>query len=342
MNRHWLTPLLLASTAAILFPAPASAQETLAGQFFISHSLGNLPSVDPLVDPNTFFVVGEGQSKDLPLDVRAVNFSGTVRLNTSCCVAGGDGFVSNRIKVEVVPNKMELHGGGYSEKSFEEFRADFSAPRQAWEEVAQFARPALRVTTPASLQAGDTGNFLVRVDGTDTTFGGGVSAQSYVVFSVVPIRTDNTLPSCVNMVPFTSPLPEVLPLGPITTRTFGLKAADPARVQYSIATTTIQNQNVGWQFDIAKAGVPLDPSEALIVFVNPTKGTKSLWTYDSKTCKVSANLVLNPGDTGTLRISSADTTTIVLSDPYDDHAVFAEPNFWTLFGGRQVTISVVN
>jgi len=32
-------------------------------------------------------------------------------------------------------------------------------------------------------------------------------------------------------------------------------------------------------------------------------------------------------------------STIVLGDDRRDHAEFAEPNFWTLFGGRRTTLT---
>ena len=41
-----------------------------------------------------------------------------------------------------------------------------------------------------------------------------------------------------------------------------------------------------------------------------------------------ASIVLNPGESGSVRIDSASTTTLALYFPGRVVAVFAEPNFW--------------
>ena len=51
--------------------------------------------------------------------------------------------------------------------------------------------------------------------------------------------------------------------------------------------------------------------------------------------------VLSTGQFSSMRISMADTTTIVLSEPNQDLGIFAEENFWTIFGGRKITLTAI-
>lgn len=340
-------PSLMMVALMALAPSPAQAQATLASQFFVSHTLGNLPSVDPLVDPNTFFVIGAGQSKDLPLAVRSVNFSGQVKLIPYCYVLGPVQCAT----LEVLPDRLTLTGDGYEPKGTEEYQAwnrELSVPKEAWLEAGTYARPVLRVTAPSPLTPGDTGNFLGSIEGSELLpFVSYMRTRTFVIFSVLDIVADNQAPLCATQMPFTSRSLDVLPLAALTRTLFDLKAANPSKTKFSVgigAPSGIQKPAIGWQLDIEKAPMPLGPDEALIVLDNPTQDTQSLWTYTSNACSGGAtyNMVVPSGDTQEIRISKSDSTTIVLSRPYEDLAVFAEPNFWTLFGGRKVTLTVVD
>ena len=147
MNRSRLR--LFAAVFAALFPAAAPAQEIahLAPQFFISHSLGNFPNIpyvwplDPLVYPNTFFVVGRGVSNDLPLDVRAVNFRGSVSLAAYPIVATAGAAWP---RLEVIPSRVRLYGRFPEEGVDFHILAKPAPPYEAILEPSSFARPVPR------------------------------------------------------------------------------------------------------------------------------------------------------------------------------------------------------
>jgi hypothetical protein len=133
---------------------------------------------------------------------------------------------------------------------------------------------------------------------------------------------------------------------------FATKAAAPSRTVFRIgvATTGSRRPN-GWILTIAKGtatGVfpPLTRDESLVDLKNETRTTKSLYAVNSSNCTgqwAAGNLIVNSNQVGTFRISRATTSTIVLSTPtVDAVAVFSEPSFWMLFGGRRVTISWVS
>ena len=351
MNRSRLR--LFAAVFAALFPAAAPAQEIahLAPQFFISHSLGNFPNIpyvwplDPLVYPNTFFVVGRGVSNDLPLDVRAVNFRGSVSLAAYPIVATAGAAWP---RLEVIPSRVRLYGRFPEEGVDFHILAKPAPPYEAILEPSSFARPVLRVTSPSDPRATDsptfaTRTFLARIKGeADKT---GETAESHAVFSVIDLATDITTPRCPAL--FSPDLPEVLPLETMLRGLFATKAADPTRTRFSIGVGLTQTKGLGYQLDISRSSTAIGPDETIVTFVNASSDTKSLFTYDGNNCGAVPpgapyqNLILNAGDTGTLRINNLHATTIALSSPWQHYAVFSDPNFWTLFGGRHVTITTV-
>jgi hypothetical protein len=100
--------------------------------------------------------------------------------------------------------------------------------------------------------------------------------------------------------------------------------------------------------------VPLKPNEAVIIFSNETKGDKDLWTIDSTSCtSTGQHIHAALGQSARIKISRSDTTTLLLkrdvcafrvlgscwaggrSDPV---AIFSEPTFWSLVGGRVMKI----
>lgn len=59
-------------------------------------------------------------------------------------------------------------------------------------------------------------------------------------------------------------------------------------------------------------------------------------------CGITGNIVLNPGDPPReIRISNTSTSTIFLAGDGQAFGRFSPTNFWTLFGGRRVTLTVV-
>lgn len=351
-----------------LAPGAASAQVL---DLSISHSLGNFPttafaSVDPLVQPNTFFVVGTNTSKDLPLDVRSVNVTGTVRFSAfniwrSSALDAPDLEVVPRVVAFQPPEQAvaELHQASIS--SEEASGVDFPAPYAALLDTVQYARPALRVTSPGSACPVGASTCVGRADYVALVDAkadaSAATAATYAVLSIINPLNDNTAPLCRSLHVGT---PDVFPLKQTVTGFFDIKAADPSRTTFTVGVTTTQSYgknwpSIGrffpaWEVTLSKASTPLRADEALVTFVNRTDEPRTLWTYHSPTCTNPAvnpangpfqNIIAGPGQSGTIRINRATVSTIVLSrtNAGADFGVFAEPNFWTLFGGKQVTIN---
>jgi len=258
-----------------------------------------------------------------------------VRFRVQCCSTGGEAFPSSRTTVQALPGQVFLVGGGNASPF--PLPPDFDPPYRVWYEVAQSAQASLQFTTPQGLMRSDTGNFLALVEATD----GVLSKSTYVVFSVVDVRPDNTTPGCPSLPSFLG-TPEVLPLEDVTRSFFNLKAANPLKSRYTIGAVTRSGKQ-GWQITIDKPTKPLRSDEMQLILNNPTRDGKSLFAYSSNDCSVAAtgNIVLNSGETGELLVTKDSATTIVLGDFSHSYAVFGEPNFWQLFGGRRVTIDVV-
>ena len=343
---------------------PAASAQSL----FISHSLGNFPNTpyaafDPLVEPNTFFVVGTSTTKDLPLDVRSVGVTGTVRF-TPLNLWRSSGL--NGPDLEVVPRSVAFQETEFAVADYFRSRAsseyayllDFEPPYDAIVDQVSVARPALRVKSPSSPCPANGGfcvgraDYVARIDAKADM--SSATAYSYVVLSVIIPLSDNTGPFCSSLLTGT---PEVFPLEGVVRSVFDAKAIDPARTQISIGVATTRSYGQlfkarrGWQVDLSKPSSPLPADQALVTFNNTSGENRSLWTYDSATCNTQGvnpahgpfqNIILSPGQSGTIQISRSSVSTIVMSYTINDHGVFAEPNFWPFFGGKHVTITTVN
>jgi hypothetical protein len=148
-------------------------------------------------------------------------------------------------------------------------------------------------------------------------------------------------------------LPEALPLAGILNSLYDQKEGlsgqplQPGKISIGIGSRlSTRAFPVGWQMDLEKPdGIspPLRPNETLVVMNNKTDFAVGMYAINSTTCGSvpTAGLAVDPGQSGLFRIDSTSTTTLVLSRQYQDLAVFAEPNFWRLFGGRKVTITTL-
>jgi hypothetical protein len=226
---------------------------------------------------------------------------------------------------------------------------------------------ALAVNTPVQVRlavstsaAPTPGTVLIRIGARDRV--GRINAVFDVVLIVrPPVPADGGRPQCPGLNPAGSPPaagPEVLPLRQAINQVFSAKAAALGRTTFSIDAAATDQRN-GWRLDIEKAPatVPtLRPDEAVVVLVNTRTWDKSLLTVDSRNCNAAGrSLTVLTGQRAQFRIASTDTTTVLLrrrvrrfwllgcwdSGGSEDVALFNEPNFWTLFGGRQVTITWV-
>jgi hypothetical protein len=280
----------------------------------------------------------------LPLDITSLGYSGNVTLPVRCCYL--DQYVIQPISatVSVSPRTVPL---SISLAPIEPpvtvtGRLGFTPPPESLLQASSRASATLTFTTSGVNPdlRDQAGPFLARIEGTDGA--GTTLAFTYVTFSVVPIGTDETEARCPASFYVGPGKPEVLPLEALTRQLFGLKAASPTKTAYFIAVATKQKKH-GWEMSITKSSLPLRFDQAEIVLANPiggflrsSGGVRSLWTYS--TCAAAAsNLVVGPGDTQSMVIDKATTSTLVLSEADTDRAVFAEKNFWSLFGGRKVT-----
>jgi hypothetical protein len=315
----------------------------LAPAIWISYPLGNLPSIDPLVDPNTFFLIGPNQTKDLPLQIRGMNFRGPLYLRASCCATGNTG---NGLTFTIIPApptgaiRFNAPPGPSP-----------AAPNEVGLGTGQTGRAALRVSTPSNVArctgkgtpCGE-GTFLAQVEAYDDRgyVASTVTTKAIVVVTMMANPSESAAAGCPRNYQST---PEILPISQGVRSVFATKAASPSQTVFRIGVNTTGSARPnGWILTIAKATgaiPPLAPDESLVDLENGTLRTKSLYGVDSGNCAVraSGNLIVDGNQHGTFRISRTTTSTIVLATPsVDAVAVFSEPSFWTLFGGRRVTI----
>jgi len=363
-----MEPRVLIRLGAVLIAVAMGGQEASAQSLVISHSLGNFPTtpyvdLDPLVEPNTFFVVGTNTTKDLPLDVRTLSLTGSVRFSAQNLWRSS---AQDYPTLEMVPRTVTFQE---TEQAVAEYTrslasseysylSGFQPPYDSIVDTVSYARTALRVRSPGSACLANGGcvgrtDYVALVDGKADT--SSATASTYVVLSIINPLTDNTALFCPSLLTGT---PEVFPLRGVMTSVFNAKAADPARTRFSIGVATTLSYGLlfknkrGWQVDISKPTPPLPADQALVTFNNnSSRENRSFWTYHSPTCTADGadpasgpfqNVILGPGESDTIRISRSSVSTIVLGDTINDQGVFAEPNFWPFFGGKHVTITAVN
>lgn len=334
----------------------------------ISSLLGRLPNIDPLVDPYSFFLVrpweltvpmtntvvqrGGETTLDLPLDIQAMNFSGTIFLRVSCQNCRGIPFDSDVIpnQIAIGPTVPVAPGAAVARFADALLASGGEGGSMRIPTASVVARFSTRSTQP------DAGSFLFVVEacsrrGCDI---GSSLGKGYIVVSQVVIPSDGSGADCPNVVspgwrqgdadPPGYQRPDDLPLQQFLRGLFIEKRASPQKRVFR-AGVHAPVRNAGWNMRIEKAvstqGAPLDPTESVVRLENPTRNLTSLVALGSG-CRIIGNLVLNPGDSPQeLRISQADTTTIVLSGDGEALGRFSDANFWTLFGGRKVTLSPV-
>ena len=167
---------------------------------------------------------------------------------------------------------------------------------------------------------------------------------------------DMSLPNCPVITATWMPTPYVLALDELLGTAYSEKRASPEKTNYKFGVATA-DQESGWLITIEKpVGIspPLMPNESFVVMVNPLAWDKTIQTVNSANGCLGPDqsLTLSSGQSGGIRISTSDTTTLLLSTRYckvfffgcidssghADLAIFGEPAFWDLFGGRKVTI----
>jgi DNA-binding beta-propeller fold protein YncE len=197
------------------------------------------------------------------------------------------------------------------------------------------AATTLRISTGISPTPG---KFLAVIGAENQQLG--VARQIPVAYEVIKALPEDTAAPCPGWYQ-RGLTPEVLPLSDAM-GIFDWKAAHPEQTVWVIAVAA-RTHRVGWQLTIEKAtGLtpPLRPDETLVVVENPTPSLKAVLAMDGRTCGLAPThgVGLDAGTSGEMRISAGDTTTLVFSRQGQDYAVFSQPNFWSFFGGRKLTI----
>ena len=223
------------------------------------------------------------------------------------------------------------------------------------------AQTSLAVMTVTAAAGASPGQYTAKISASHPAMG--ASEQTIFVNVLGPTPADNTVTPCaaqINNVVVgngTPPAAEVLPVMGAVDSLFRVKAASPGKTSFTVGAAAKDGRN-GWVLDITHQdpipAVLLRPDEAMIVFANETQGGKDLWTVNSAACSGTQHIHAEKGGRGSIRIRTSDTTSLSLrrdvcsawflicwatrSDPV---AVFTEPPFWSLVGGRVTTITWV-
>lgn len=318
----WFCIAASLALGAALTAQPQPPRSPTEGIPVVSSSLGDPKNVDALVSPNTFVVMSD-QTRDLPVVISAPMSSGSVTLTVTCCTSLTTGQPINLTSpatVDIAPLQLPI---GPTHMA-----------------TATLTVKAFSLPTVAFLAT-------IHVDNAARHF----HATGSILVNVVKVPVDNTLCSG-SKTPGSGTAAEVLPFNKAITDVFMAKEKTPAPTSSQIAAAT-QDSLHGWLLTIDSGGA-LAPTASTVVFKNSTHLEKRIVPFDTSTCMPSmpgSNFIVASGQSMTIPISSPQTTTLVLqhivcraqffvcwSWGYDDVGVFSAPPFWTLFGGRRVTI----
>lgn len=369
--RHAGLVVVLAASALDSLSArrPPPGDQTNTPYVAISSMLGRIPNIDPLVDPYPFFLVrpwivsvpgtstvaqrGGEDNLELPLDIQAMNFSGTIFLTATYA-----GSASSPFSFSVTPNQISVGSTAPA------------APGAAGAAAARFRESVLSsgggeasmriptasavVTVSTTSPAVGAGSFLVAVEARQDSATGMVLGTGYFVVSLVVIPNDSSTRDCPNVVSATWKLndedppgyqkPDVLGIQQFLRGLFITKRMSPEKTAFPSGVSA-PSHRAGWDMVVdkppASTSPAIDVNESLVRLVNPTRRVKSLVAVGAN-CRIIGNIVLNPGDpAGEIRITKASTRTLVLTDDGRALGRFTDSNFWTLFGGRRVTLTAI-
>ena len=309
----------------VTFSNTGNQQSVLGGGIALTAAQGWPPDKkDVLLDPNPFFVVA-GQSQSTTITVHSLGqFGGPVALNADC------------------PSPPTVGSG-----CIDLLTGLPAAPAGATVDFSQ---------DPVSVAAGYTADTLLTVAASGSATPGkfirplraenqpsGIAYAIPLAFEVIATPTDSMTVPCTSVYQ-RGTLPEILPVAPLMTSLYRGKHNDLSRARplvIGVAATASRN---GWQIRLEKprpGDLPLAATEAVIVFNNLTNGAKGIYGLKTSDCSITKGVVLDGGEKGEFRISTADTTTLFLSVPRQDMAILSEPSFWQLVGGRRVTFEWV-
>jgi DNA-binding beta-propeller fold protein YncE len=311
----------------VKFSNTGQQQSVLGGGIALTAAEGWPPDKkDALLDPSPFFIVA-GESHPTTITVHSLGqFGGPVTLSAGCPspVTVGSGCIDlltglpaapTGTTVNITPNPVSAPAGS-SENTLLTVTASGSAT------LGKFIRPLRGENQPA-----------------------GIVHEIPIAFEIIAAPTDNmAVPCSTPSVYQRGTLPEILPLAPLLKSLYRDKHSNLSRSRplvIGVAATASKN---GWQMKLEKprpGDLPLSATESVIVFDNPTNGTKGIYGLNTADCSITKGVVLDAGMKDEFRISTANTTTLFLSVPRQDMAILSEPSFWQLVGGRRVTFEWV-
>jgi hypothetical protein len=253
------------------------------------------------------------------------NYSGTLNLTTACCgILGWPG--------EINPGVNAVVGAGIP---------IFLHPH----DVQVTGSPVERKITLSTRSVSLPGDWVLRVRAQDPSQN--IDKATDVLFTVLPARPDDGIP------PKCTPNLEIVTMSQF--KVYDLKVADPSTTVWPFAITSKVGSR-GLQVTFHKPSTPLPPNTALVTFKHNIGWRTGIRNDNSNNCAASGTTkVVEAGQSVSFMISTADTTTLVLSRPVcremffwiclkvglNDTIEFSEGPFWTLFGGHQVDIETV-
>ena len=347
-------------TAALVLLAPAVATAQPSVFLSASHGMpgGNQPR-DWLIDPYPLIVTpaqpGGAWITIDPVNFPPVpNFTGRVTLSAECCgVPGGTGSVSPGLSVALTGDRLQASTGivrppGSLVGGAATAGVTIGALANVLDvDIAGAARTVrLDVTADASFLPG---NWEIHVRAVNQSLG--VNTLLKLTVNALPSWPSNAArPAC------TAPPVEVLSLSTLNVHNW--KAGNPHRTSYTFAST-ITGYPAGIMVRVREsAQTPrLAPTQALVSFKNTRGARTGVRAHDSRVdCRTFApTLTAAEGQTVSMTISTADTTTLVFSKStcrhwfigcwgmpgLDDIVAFSQEAFWPLFGGRAIDVETV-
>jgi hypothetical protein len=175
--------------------------------------------------------------------------------------------------------------------------------------------------------------------------GSKTQSTDWHTFLVVP--PEGGLPSCLGNIG--APDPEVISSNDALQKLFSFKLANPTK-QTSVWAVATPSQKDIWRMTIEESVQPLQSDEALVVLGNEVKSgwEKQIVTVNGNNCKMTGQLanVMGGSVSTDIKITKADTTTLLFRKPvflglWQDVAVWSEPAFWAVFGGKKTTFTWV-
>ena len=312
--------LCLAATAVISAQPPPPQTQPTVPLLVVSSALGSPTNMDALVSPNTFVVI-ELQTRDLPIRIEAPLSGGSVNLTIQCCTDALTGQPAGQpdLRVSIDPYSLPIgpsHSG-----------------------TATLHVKAFNVRTAPLLAT-------VHVDNNARKF----HATGTVLLNILKVPGDDK-PTCSRLAPKGGTAVEVLPMMSAIASVFMGKEASPSQTTFEIGAATADALH-GWKMTIDSGGA-LSPTASTVIFKNDSTDDKQIVPFDTSSCMPSSatSFIAKSGKSISVPISSPSTTTLLLqrfscrfalgpcwSWTFDDVAVFSPAPFWTLFGGRRVTI----